>query len=123
MQSQRVDWFFLVFSRNASTELLLIAGEEMRDPERRNVFAWTGNSPAGRILDEEMWELILEPEGYVFKNVRFGDHIYCAADDLAFDENNRALFAWKGLSDLGREGHWKFEPAKNATQDSRTALA
>jgi hypothetical protein len=38
----------------------------------------------------------------------FGEYLYAAADDQAFDENNRSVFTWKTHDDLGIEGYWKF---------------
>ena len=99
------------FFRNKSSGLLLFASETKRDPERRNVFAWTGNIPDARELTEQMWDLIEEPQGYLIKNVEYGEYLYAGADDLAFDENNRSVFTWKNRADVGLEGYWKIAPA------------
>lgn len=85
---------------------MLAASEEMQDPQRRKVFALTRNSSASGYLEEEQWELIKEPDGFVIKNVHFGEYLYAAADDRAFDENNRSVFTWKEHDSLGLEGYW-----------------
>jgi hypothetical protein len=81
----------------------------MKDPLRRRVYTWTGNTPVAHALIEQEWDLIEEEDGFVIKNVKFGEYLYAAADEFAFDENNRSVFTWKNHDDLGREGYWKFE--------------
>ena len=95
--------------RNKSSGLFLVASEDFHDPERRKVVSWTGNTPVARPLSEQMWDLIKEEDGYVIKSARYGEYLYAAADDLAFDENNRSVFTWKEYDNLGPEGRWKIE--------------
>ena len=95
--------------RNKSSRLLLVASEDFHDPERRKVVSWTGNTPVARTLDEQEWDLIKEEDGYVIKSARYGEYLYAAADDLAFDDNNRSVFTWKEYDNLGPEGRWKIE--------------
>ena len=94
------------FHRSKSSGLLLMAGSSMRDPERRNVFAWTGNSPVSRPLDDHLWYITKEADVYIIKSARYGEYLYAAADDLAFDDKNRSVFTWKTRDNLGLEGHW-----------------
>jgi hypothetical protein len=95
--------------RNKVTGEYLVASQDMKDPSRRRVYTWTGNTPVAHALIEQEWDLIEEEDGFVIKNVKFGEYLYAAADEFAFDENNRSVFTWKNHDDLGREGYWKFE--------------
>jgi hypothetical protein len=38
--------------------------------------------------------------------------LYAAADDLAFDENRRSVFAWNDRSSVGPEGVWELGNTK-----------
>ena len=95
--------------RNKSSGLLLISSKNIRDPERRKVVAWTGNTPVARPLDEQQWDLIPNGNGYLIKNLRYGEYLYAAADDLAFDDKNRSVFTWKDEDTVGPEGIWNIE--------------
>lgn len=97
---------------NKSSRLHLVASEDLRDPERRKVVVWTGNTPVARSLNEQEWYLILEDDKYIIKNAAHAEYLYAAADDLAFDENKRSVFTWKDFDSLGPEGRWKIETVK-----------
>ena len=52
--------------------------------------------------------LIKEANGFLIQNAKYSEYLYAAADDLAFDEDNRSVFTWKDLSTVGIEGYWTF---------------
>jgi hypothetical protein len=47
--------------------------------------------------------------GFLIRNVKYQEYLYAAADDRAFDENNRSVFTWKDFETLGPEGIWNFD--------------
>ena len=93
--------------------LYAAADDHAADPERRRVFTWTNTStypnshPAywERTADWLIWQ---EDRGFILKNVRYSEYLYAAADNKAFDEDNRSVFTWKSYHDLGQEGYWRF---------------
>ena len=95
--------------RNKSSGLFLAASENLSDPERRKVVAWTGDTPVANSLDEQEWDLIQEGNRYLIKNARYSEYLYAAADDRAFDKNNRSVFSWKNFNNLGPEGRWNIQ--------------
>ena len=95
--------------RNKSSGLFLAASENLSDPERRKVVAWTGDTPVANSLDEQEWDLIQEGNRYLIKNARYPEYLYAAADDRAFDKNNRSVFSWKNFNNLGPEGRWNIQ--------------
>ena len=106
--------------KNLQTNEYLYAGADdlKRTPERRRVFTWmnlttTPESDPSYWSQQADWEINCSPNGYTIKNVEYGEYLYSAADDFAFDESRRSVFTWEDYYTLGIEGIWKFQ--KNDT--------
>jgi len=55
------------------------------------------------------WYIEKVEDGFLIRNVKYQEYLYAAADDRAFDENNRSVFTWKDFDTLGPEGIWIFD--------------
>ena len=100
--------------RHSTSGADLIAGSdaEAHDPQRRRIFVSSRKSgkPLGPSCSgHDEWSIIRHSAGFVIRNLKYTDYIYAAADDLALDDDRRAVFAWKTLLDLGLEGIWLFD--------------
>jgi hypothetical protein len=98
----------------ATGEYLYAAADDLaQDSERRRVFTWTdtSTSPTSDTQDWEKkadWKVEEENDCVKLKNIRYGEFLYAAADERAFDESSRSVFTWKDEDTLGQEGLWKF---------------
>ena len=70
------------------------------------------------------WEINCSPEGspngYTIKNLQYGEYLYSAADEWAFDKGRRSVFTWKNYYTLGIEGIWKFQGISTTNGQSST---
>ena len=104
--------------------------EEDNDPfdfrhiVRRRVFTSMNLTTTPDSGPQTDWEINCSPEGspngYTIKNLQYGEYLYSAADEWAFDKGRRSVFTWKNYYTLGIEGIWKFQGISTTNGQSST---